>query len=104
MRQWEVALRTGGSTAPHAETHVLANLDCGTVAVESTPANRSAREATELWFLGLHYGTAGGRAGEIFISILGLAPLILFWSGVRTWLRRRAVTINAARSRSLGRA
>lgn len=88
---WEILLNTHQSEAAHAQVHVLANLDCGSVTVETLPGARPAREATELWMIGLHDGTALGRAGEIFMAIVGLMPLVLFWSGARMWWRRRTI-------------
>jgi uncharacterized iron-regulated membrane protein len=101
---WEILLSTGKASGTHAETHVLANLECGKVEIEATPATRSGREATELWLMDLHDGTFAGLPGEIFISLLGIAPLVFMWSGVIIWLRRRAharrVTAQLSRSAS----
>lgn len=97
--RWEITFAEPGSDALHRETHVIANLDCGTVAVEATPETRSAREATELWIAGLHDGTAFGTPGTIVVAILGLSPLVLMWSGVLMWLRRNGWIASAARAR-----
>ena len=87
---WEIKLQSGKAAGSHSETHVLADLSCGTVKVESAPATRSAREAASLWMVDLHDGTAMGTTGEIIVSVAGIAPLILLWSGISTWLRRRS--------------
>jgi uncharacterized iron-regulated membrane protein len=102
---WEILLRTGEPSGVHAETHVIANLECGTVEIEATPATRSAREAAQLWMMDLHEGSFAGLPGEAFIALLGLAPLVFLWSGVIIWLRRRAharrVTGQVSRSASM---
>jgi uncharacterized iron-regulated membrane protein len=72
----------------HRESHVIADLNGGTVTVEATPLTRSTREAAEMWLIGIHDGTAFGRAGTLLVSLAGLSPLVLMWSGVLMWLRR----------------
>jgi uncharacterized iron-regulated membrane protein len=86
---WEVALAPPDTTAGPSQTHVAVDMACGHVQVEATPETRTAHERTELWLIGLHDGTVFGRLGEIAVSIAGLAPVILAWSGVSMWLRKR---------------
>jgi uncharacterized iron-regulated membrane protein len=90
--RWELTFATNGNDALHRETHVIADLQCGTVTVEATPENRSTREAAEMWLIGLHDGTALGTPGMMLVSFAGLSPLLLMWSGLRMWLRRRNVS------------
>lgn len=88
LRRWRIDLQTD-SEALFRQTYVLADLACGTVAVKNAPAQRSPRLATELWLISLHDGTAFGTTGQIVVSMAGLIPLLLAWSGFRMWLRRR---------------
>jgi uncharacterized iron-regulated membrane protein len=88
LRPWEIVFTPRDSQAAPKETHVVADLDCGVLTVE-TPAMRALPDSVELWLGSVHDGTAFGRAGEIFVTVLGLAPLILAWSGILMWLRRR---------------
>lgn len=90
-QRWELAFSTNGDGAMHHETHVMADLACGTVAIEATPGNRPARETAQMWLMGLHDGSAFGTAGTVAVCLAGLLPLVLMWSGVRMWLRRRVV-------------
>jgi uncharacterized iron-regulated membrane protein len=89
LKSWEITM-TGASLAQQRQTHVLADLECGGVAVSETPAKRSARSTVELWLRGVHEGSAFGTLGEVFMALVGLVPLVLVWSGARLWLRRRA--------------
>jgi uncharacterized iron-regulated membrane protein len=78
------------SQATFRQTYVLADLRCGgIVKLDSSPANRTLTQSIELWLISLHDGTALGRPGQILIALVGLAPLVLLWSGTRMWLRRR---------------
>lgn len=88
LRRWRIALQTD-SEALLGETYVIADLECGTVAVKNAPAQRSRRLATELWLISLHDGTAFGTTGQVVVSMAGLVPALLAWSGFRMWLRRR---------------
>lgn len=88
LRTWQITM-IGESASPQRRTHILADLHCGAVSVSETPDSRSARSTAELWLLGIHEGSAFGTAGEIFMAMVGLVPLVLLWSGVRIWLRRR---------------
>lgn len=85
---WEISLRPEGSTALIDETHVMADLECGSARIELTPTDRTARDTLQMWIIGLHNGTAFGSAGQLLIALAGIAPLVLFWSGMRMWLRR----------------
>lgn len=86
--QWE-AVVADGSGARHRETHVRINQPCGQIAVEATPATRSPHEATSLWLSDLHDGAAFGTIGPAIVSLVGLSPVVLLWSGIVMWLRGR---------------
>ncbi|MGH8237864.1 MAG: PepSY domain-containing protein, partial [Steroidobacteraceae bacterium] len=84
---FEFTFETGESV--HEQVHVLADMQCGDVSVDSTPSTRPPREAVEHWLMTLHDGTALGLFGQILITVIGLVPVLLLWSGIRMWLRRR---------------
>lgn len=86
---WEIALRTGNDTDPDGDSHVLANLRCGSVVLHETSATRPPRHTAEVWLSRLHDGKIFGLSGEIAVTLLGLAPLVLAYTGVFMWLRGR---------------
>jgi uncharacterized iron-regulated membrane protein len=91
FRSWEIAMRIGGDTdAEHGDVRVLADLQCGTVILHETAGSRSPRDTAKVWLTGIHDGTPFGMSGEIVVTLLGLVPLVLAWTGIRMWLRRSA--------------
>ncbi|MGH9159642.1 MAG: PepSY-associated TM helix domain-containing protein [Vicinamibacteraceae bacterium] len=89
FERWEIVLAPERSVAHHDEVHVVADLRCGTVAVEGTPATRSAHEAMTMWLADAHVGTAFGPVGPVVVSLVGLSPVVMIWSGFLMWIRRR---------------
>jgi uncharacterized iron-regulated membrane protein len=89
LHRWKLIFAPQDSQAAFRQTYVLADLQCGIVKLDSSPANRALTQSIELWLISLHDGTALGWPGQILIALVGLAPLVLFWSGMRMWLRRR---------------
>lgn len=87
---WQMVFKPHDAAAGTSETHLAANLECGTVSVVGSPDARSPRDTAELLLHGLHDGTLFGLPGQIFITLVGLIPLLLAWTGVARWLRRRA--------------
>ncbi len=92
---WEITFSGAGSEALHRETHVVADLACGTVVVEASPTTRASSEAAQLWIYGLHDGSALGAVGPELVTLVGLGPLVLMISGIRLWLRGRRATATA---------
>jgi uncharacterized iron-regulated membrane protein len=86
---WKLIFTPQNSQAAFRQSYVLADLRCGNVTLDSTPANRQLIASIELGLISLHDGTAFGWPGQILIGLVGLAPLVLLWSGTRMWLRRR---------------
>ncbi len=86
---WEITFADSTSDALYRETHVIADLACGTVAIEATPETRPGAEAAVLWIYGLHDGTAFGGAGPVLVTLVGLAPVALTISGFLLWVRSR---------------
>lgn len=92
--QWEITLKTGGDSDPeHGGAAVLADLQCGSVTLHETDVTRSPRNTAQVWLTYLHDGSIFGLPGEIIVSLLGLAPVILAWTGVRMWLRGRRMAL-----------
>ena len=89
LLKWKLIFGPQDSQAAFRQTYVLADLRCGIVKLDSSPANRALTQSIELWLISLHDGTALGRPGQLLIALVGLAPLVLLWSGTRMWLRRR---------------
>ena len=87
---YELVFRPRGSESTTGETHVLADLTCGSVVIEESPDTRAPKDVVTSWLSSLHDGTVFGWTGRILITIAGLTPLILAWSGIRVWLRRRS--------------
>lgn len=89
FQRWEIVLAPERSVARQDEVHVVADMRCGTVAVEGTPATRSAHEAITMWLADAHDGAAFGAAGPVVVSLVGLSPVVMIWSGFVIWIRRR---------------
>lgn len=89
FRRWEIVLSGADRDAHSDETHVVADMKCGAVEVEATPSTRSAHEAASMWLSDAHDGVAFGPAGPLLVSVFGLSPVVLLWSGVLMWLRGR---------------
>lgn len=88
---WEITYAAGGGLDPeHGDYIVYTDPECGYVTLTATPATRSPRHTAELWLIYLHDGSVFGRAGEVLVTLLGLAPLVLAWAGILMWLRGRA--------------
>jgi uncharacterized iron-regulated membrane protein len=88
FRRWELVLEPEHAEGRRAESHVLVDRDCGGVTLEATPATRSGHETASMWLSDIHDGAAFGRGGPLFVSLMGLSPLVLLWSGILLWLRR----------------
>jgi uncharacterized iron-regulated membrane protein len=89
LLKWKLIFAPQDSQASYRQSYILADLRCGIVELDSSPANRALTQSVELWLISLHDGTALGQPGQILIALIGLAPLVLLWSGTRMWLRRR---------------
>jgi len=56
------------------------------------PLRASAGDTLLSWLFPLHSGEALGLAGRLAWSVFGLAPLLLFATGLWLWLKRRRAT------------
>lgn len=75
----------------------------GDILVERSDRTRTAGETLMHWFYPLHSGTAFGAGGMIAMCLTGVAPLVLVFTGLWVWLRKRPGEKLAAQRR-LGRA
>jgi uncharacterized iron-regulated membrane protein len=89
FHRWEIQFAIPGLRTPLDDAHVHADLSCGTVRLESTAQTRTRRHAADLWIETLHDGSAGGRLGEAMVTLSGLVPPFLLWSGILIWWRGR---------------
>lgn len=93
--QWRLIFDRHGSKAQHNQTHFIADTKCGRLTLDETPESRSSRETARMWLHGLHEGVALGAIGQWLVTALGIVPLILLSTGLRSWWRRRAVSTSA---------
>ncbi len=61
----------------------------GEMMVERSPRTRTAGEGFMHWLFPLHSGTAFGTVGQVAMSATGLVPLLLVFTGLWVWLRKR---------------
>jgi len=59
------------------------------ILVERSDRTRSSGETLMHWFYPLHSGTAFGSPGLVAMCLTGLTPIILVFSGLWVWLRKR---------------
>lgn len=65
--------------------------------MEFTPyADMGAGDKVYYWMLSIHTGEIGGIFGQMILALGASGALVLGFTGVRTWFRRRA---NRKRSR-----
>ena len=59
------------------------------ILVERSDRTRTAGETLMHWLFPLHSGTAFGTAGMIAMCVTGLTPIVLVFTGLWVWLRKR---------------
>lgn len=59
------------------------------ILVERSDRTRTAGETLMHWFYPLHSGTAFGSGGMIAMCLTGLTPILLVFTGLWVWLRKR---------------
>ena len=57
--------------------------------IERSPRTRTAGEGFMHWLFPLHSGTAFGMAGQIAMCATGIVPMLLVFTGLWVWLRKR---------------
>ena len=61
----------------------------GEMMIERSPRTRTAGEVFMHWLFPLHSGTAFGTVGQVAMSATGVVPLLLVFTGLWVWLRKR---------------
>ena len=91
---------TIAADAPHANARTYLYLDSHDGAViKFTPyANMGLGDKVYYWMLSVHTGEIGGALGQTILALGAAGALVLGFTGIRTWFRRRA---NRKRSRPL---
>jgi vanillate O-demethylase ferredoxin subunit len=81
-----------GADAPHANARTYLFLDAGNGKVlRFTPyAAMGPGSRLYYWMLSVHTGEVGGPLGQLFLFLGALGALLLGFTGIRTWLRRRS--------------
>jgi len=75
------------------------------VLVERSDRTRNAGETVMQWLFPLHSGTAFGKPGMVAMSLTGAVPLLMVFTGLWVWLRkRRGERIGRERRRARERA
>ena len=89
--------------APHANARSYLYLDAhdGHV-LEFTPYSEMGRGSRlYYWMLSVHTGEVGGVLGQLILCLGAIGALVLGFTGIRTWYRRRKnKTRNAAKART----
>jgi uncharacterized iron-regulated membrane protein len=70
------------------------------ILVERSDRTRSAGETLMHWFYPLHSGTAFGTPGLVAMCLTGLTPIVLVFTGLWVWLRKRRGERIGARRRA----
>ena len=82
-------LKRSGDVHRLGDTIAWINPLSGELMVERSPRTRTAGEGFMHWLFPLHSGTAFGTAGQIAMAATGIVPLLLVFSGLWVWLRKR---------------
>lgn len=82
-------LRRAGDVHRLGDTIAWINPLSGEMMIERSPRTRTAGEAFMHWLFPLHSGTAFGTPGQIAMSMTGVVPLLLVFTGLWVWLRKR---------------
>lgn len=87
---FEVRLRQPGERR-HGDgaTRVTIDSGDGRVLRVADPLTMRSGERFLSWMLPLHTGEAFGTAGRVFITVIGLTPLLFFVTGLVMWLKFR---------------
>jgi len=92
-------LRGPGDVHRFGDTIVWVHPASGELLVERSRRTRSAGEILMHWLFPLHTGTAFGAWGRAAMCLTGVAPLLLVFTGLWVWLRRRRAEIFELRRR-----
>ncbi|MGV3485974.1 MAG: PepSY-associated TM helix domain-containing protein [Planctomycetaceae bacterium] len=86
---YEVAFRQSGEIQQSfGRTQVFLDQYGGDILVVRSPETFTAADAFVAWQFPLHNGEAFGLLGRWIVFIVGIAPAVLYVSGLRLWWRR----------------
>lgn len=90
--------------APHSNARTYLYLDAhdGHVLAFAPYSEMGLGSRLYYWMLSIHTGEVGGVLGQLILCFGAVGALVLGFTGIRTWYRRRAnKTRNAARARTM---
>ena len=82
-------LKRAGDVHRLGDTIAWINPLSGEMMIERSPRTRTAGEGFMHWLFPLHSGTAFGMPGQIAMSMTGIVPMLLVFTGLWVWLRKR---------------
>jgi uncharacterized iron-regulated membrane protein len=82
-------LRAPGDEHRLGDTIVWTHPSTGEILVERSDRTRNGGETFMHWLFPLHSGTAFGEAGKVAMAVTGMLPLLLVFTGLWVWLRKR---------------
>jgi uncharacterized iron-regulated membrane protein len=82
-------LRKRGDVHRLGDTIVWVHPGTAEILFERSSRSRTAGETVMHWLFPLHSGTAFGTPGRVAMCIAGVAPLVLVFTGLWVWLRKR---------------
>lgn len=82
-------LKRPGDVHRLGDTIAWINPLSGEMMIERSPRTRTAGEGFMHWLFPLHSGTAFGTVGQVAMSTTGVVPLLLVFTGLWVWLRKR---------------
>ncbi|HVG03646.1 MAG TPA: PepSY-associated TM helix domain-containing protein [Burkholderiaceae bacterium] len=82
-------LKKPGDVHRLGDTIAWINPLSGEMMIERSPRTRTAGEGFMHWLFPLHSGTAFGTAGQIAMAATGVVPMLLVFTGLWVWLRKR---------------
>jgi vanillate O-demethylase ferredoxin subunit len=91
--------------APHANARTYLFLDSGNGSVLRFTPYAQMRLGSRIyyWMLSIHTGEVGGPIAQLFLFLGALGALVLGFTGIRTWFRRRANRARNATARNGGK-
>jgi uncharacterized iron-regulated membrane protein len=93
-------LRGPGDVHRFGDTIVWVHPATGDLLVERSARTRTAGESLMHWLFPLHTGSAFGFWGRVAMCLAGIAPLLLVFTGLWVWLRKRRVEVFEAARRA----
>jgi uncharacterized iron-regulated membrane protein len=82
-------LKRAGDVHRLGDTIAWINPLSGEMIIERSPRTRTAGEGFMHWLFPLHSGTAFGTPGQIAMCLTGIVPMLLVFTGLWVWLRKR---------------